>query len=75
MSDQTEAMKTGIMQIMAGAKRVDPGREMPADEVWKRQARQLIEQRSASLLAALSEQELLAVATGQISLAELWKAS
>jgi hypothetical protein len=75
MSQQLEAMKQGIQQIMAGAKRVDAAREMPSDDVWQRQARQLIEQRSASLLAALSEQELLAVATGQISLAELWKAS
>lgn len=75
MSDQTEAMKTGIMQIMAGAKRVDAAREMPSDEVWQRQARQLIEQRSASLLAALTPEELTAVAEGKISMTSLWTQS
>lgn len=75
MSDQTEAMKTGIMQIMAGAKRVDPGREIPADEVWQRQAQMILEQRSASLLNALTHEELSAVADGRVSMESLWKQS
>lgn len=72
MSQQLDTMKEGIQQIMAGAKRVDPTREMPADEVWQRQAKMILEQRAASLLSALNEAEIRAVASGQISMSELW---
>lgn len=72
MSQQLETMKVSISQIMAGAKRVDPAREMPTDEVWQRQARMILEQRAASLLGALNDVEIRAVASGQISMQELW---
>ena len=75
MSQQLETMKEGIQQIMAGAKRVDPAREIPTDEVWQRQAQMLLEQRAASLLAALTTEELNAVAEGKISMHSLWTQS
>ena len=75
MSQQLDTMKEGIQQIMTGAKRVDPDREMPADEVWQRQAKMILEQRAASLLAALTTEELKAVAEGKISMHSLWTQS